>query len=85
MGRKPKFRPVVTRIKLNPEQAVLACTCVTAGYQTYAHNMRYTDLFNPSFEVCGRFPGNPRGIGIDVTCVAAGAGRTLVAASSGVS
>ncbi len=24
---KPKFNPVVTRIKLNPEQAVLACTC----------------------------------------------------------
>lgn len=24
---KPKFDPIVTRIKLNPEQAVLACTC----------------------------------------------------------
>lgn len=22
-----KFKPVVTKIKLNPEQAVLACTC----------------------------------------------------------
>ena len=27
MSRKPKFRPVVTRVKLNPEQAVLACNC----------------------------------------------------------
>jgi hypothetical protein len=27
---KPKFDPVVTRIKLNPEQAVLACLCWSA-------------------------------------------------------
>jgi len=27
MSRKPKFRPVITRVKLNPEQAVLTCTC----------------------------------------------------------
>lgn len=27
MSRKPKFRPVITRVKLNPEQAVLACSC----------------------------------------------------------
>jgi hypothetical protein len=28
MPRKQKFRPEITRIKLNPEQAVLACNCV---------------------------------------------------------
>ena len=27
MHRKPKFKPVITRIKLDPEQAVLTCTC----------------------------------------------------------
>lgn len=27
MKAKPRFNPVVTRIKLNPEQAVLACSC----------------------------------------------------------
>lgn len=27
MPRKRKFRPVITRIKLNPEQAVLSCDC----------------------------------------------------------
>jgi len=27
MPRKLKFRPVITRVKLNPEQAVLACAC----------------------------------------------------------
>lgn len=31
MQRKPKFTPVITRIKLNPEQAVLACSCYTRG------------------------------------------------------
>lgn len=27
MSRKPKFRPVITKVKLNPEQAVLQCDC----------------------------------------------------------
>lgn len=27
MSGKPKFRPIITRVKLNPEQAVLACSC----------------------------------------------------------
>ena len=27
MPRKPKFRPEITRIRLNPEQAVLTCEC----------------------------------------------------------
>lgn len=29
MTRKPKFKPVITRVKLNPEQAVLWCACHT--------------------------------------------------------
>ena len=31
MSRKSKFRPKVTRIKLNPEQAVLSCACYVYG------------------------------------------------------
>jgi hypothetical protein len=31
MSKKMKFKPVVTRIKLNPEQAVLACLCYGGG------------------------------------------------------
>ncbi len=27
MNKKPRFNPEITRVKLNPEQAVLACTC----------------------------------------------------------
>ena len=30
MAEKLKFKPVITRIKLNPEQAVLSCTCYSA-------------------------------------------------------
>lgn len=29
MSRRPKFRPEITRVKLNPEQAVLSCQCYT--------------------------------------------------------
>ncbi|MBL7069050.1 MAG: hypothetical protein ISS34_04260 [Candidatus Omnitrophica bacterium] len=32
MPRKPKFRPRITRVKLNPEQAVLFCSCSTLGW-----------------------------------------------------
>ncbi|MBU1523554.1 MAG: hypothetical protein KKG50_02700, partial [Candidatus Omnitrophica bacterium] len=30
-GRKMKFRPEITRVKLNPEQAVLTCNCFKIG------------------------------------------------------
>ena len=29
--KKKKFKPVITRVKLNPEQAVLTCNCYIAG------------------------------------------------------
>lgn len=32
MDKKPKFKPVVTRVKLNPEQAVLQCNCYNSGF-----------------------------------------------------
>jgi len=32
MVRKKKFKPVITRVKLNPEQAVLACDCYHSGF-----------------------------------------------------
>ena len=36
MAQKLKFRPVVTRVKLNPEQAVLFCACFTGLTQRNA-------------------------------------------------
>ena len=38
---KPKFKPEITRIKLNPEQAVLACQCYsTRRYASQASTSR---------------------------------------------
>ena len=31
MQQKLKFKPVITRVKLNPEQAVLSCGCYNSG------------------------------------------------------
>lgn len=31
MAGKPKFKPEVTRIRLNPEQAILLCICYNVG------------------------------------------------------
>ena len=31
MAKKLKFKPEITRVKLNPEQAVLSCNCLKAG------------------------------------------------------
>ncbi len=39
MHRK-KFKPIINRIKLNPEQAVLMCTCYNLGTQAVAGTYR---------------------------------------------
>ncbi len=31
MKKKARFNPEITRVKLNPEQAVLACSCYANG------------------------------------------------------
>lgn len=33
MAGKPKFKPEITRIRLNPEQAVVMCACYNLGRQ----------------------------------------------------
>jgi len=38
MPKKFKFKPVITRIALNPEQAVLACTCYDVGSKLSGSN-----------------------------------------------
>ena len=46
MAGKPKFDPEITRIKLNPEQAVLVCECyVYGGYGG--------DSKNSNTRICG--------------------------------
>ncbi|MFH1902398.1 MAG: hypothetical protein ABIK26_09125 [Candidatus Omnitrophota bacterium] len=60
-GRKMKFRPEITRVKLNPEQAVLTCNCFERGWTTNfvmsrAFNMTGT---HPHTTYCN-WEGDPR-------------------------
>jgi len=34
--KKKKFKPVITRVKLNPEQAVLQCSCWDSPFHSHA-------------------------------------------------
>ena len=49
-GRRMKFRPEITRVKLNPEQAVLTCNCYGEGWKT--------DFSGPRFIHFGTGPEN---------------------------
>jgi len=46
MSRKAKFKPEITRVKLNPEQAVLECPCWTASYIYDAGGRNKSDVCN---------------------------------------
>ena len=51
-GRKPKFRPRITRIKLNPEQAVLFCECFSGGRRS-THFHSYSNIpCTTSIHIC---------------------------------
>jgi len=68
MSRKPKFKPEIKRIKLNPEQAVLACQCFnTGGHWAVGHNnlagasqghCNPNQRQHPSFHRCGGAGGH---------------------------
>jgi len=55
---KPKFDPTVTRVKLNPEQAVLGCSCYNINRANNAASantsMRSICVQNSSRYVCNR-------------------------------
>jgi hypothetical protein len=61
---KPKFNPIVTRVKLNPEQAVLACSCYNARRVNTAASssasMRSICVRNSSTYVCNRTTNTTR-------------------------
>jgi len=46
---KPKFKPVITRVKLNPEQAILAC-CSNRGGKG---QIRGANQCNKASPTCG--------------------------------
>ncbi|MEW6170019.1 MAG: hypothetical protein AB1472_00415 [Candidatus Omnitrophota bacterium] len=62
MPTKPKFEPEITRIKLNPEQAVITCNCITTGYGTLTGRKSYsycgTSKGDLSFS-CSKTPNTP--------------------------
>ncbi len=47
MRKKKKFKPVITRVALNPEQAVLSCSCYS-GFK----NWTSTDTGSSQETVC---------------------------------
>lgn len=57
MPQKFKFKPVISRVKLNPEQAVLACFGYTSGW---AHDPYVTR--SNSYTVCAHPPVRATGV-----------------------
>ena len=49
---KPRFKPELTRIKLNPEQAVLSCSCYIYGYYNWGGQPNGYDTYGSGL-VCG--------------------------------
>jgi len=47
MPKKLKFKPSITRVKLNPEQAVLICSCYSAGMLRGAPLMYAGNVIGP--------------------------------------
>jgi len=56
MSRKAEFRPEVTRVKLNPEQAVLTCNCYNNG--SYGTSTRGRKDFRGICEAAARVLGD---------------------------
>ena len=52
MSKKPRFKPGITRVKLNPEQAVLACNCYTIGFVNYFGQPNGYDTLGEGPNVC---------------------------------
>jgi hypothetical protein len=55
MAKKRKFNPGITRIRLNPEQAVLFCECYDTGYRIA------TAPFQGAVSACGGDAFAPKG------------------------
>ncbi len=62
MPRKPKFRPKITWVKLNPEQAVLSCNCYNTGTHVTG-NTKWSSTWIPE-PACSGPPGSK---GTDLT------------------
>jgi hypothetical protein len=68
MPRKPKFKPVITRIRLNPEQAVLICSCWDGGLELTG-GVQYGTQGDKGCK------GSTKNIGYQGLCTASGMGQ----------
>lgn len=59
MPRKQKFKPSITRVKLNPEQAVLSCICYQTGLK-YVYSDIITNKGVMNYNYPGPICGNNR-------------------------
>jgi len=56
MAIKPKFNPKITRVKLNPEQAVLWCNCYDTGQRVHQFSFAGHCVYRvsgPGASLCG--------------------------------
>jgi hypothetical protein len=51
MPKKPKFKPRITVVKLNPEQAVLTCNCYSEGLRGSGYSEPEPSLWH-NFTLC---------------------------------
>ena len=58
MDSRPRFKPEITRIKLNPEQAVLACPCAATGRRVTSGPNDFSSDGVSHTQICG---GSNRG------------------------
>jgi hypothetical protein len=66
MSRKLKFKPKITQVKLNPEQAVLACVCYNQNYD-YQNTTKAKYSTGESKTLCDYW-GVPRNTTTGIVC-----------------
>ena len=85
MGSNKKFRPVISRIRLNPEQAVLSCSCYDNNTHTLPgirENLFYDFTMPQAFYICDIIHGwTPKGKFMECTGPAAPNGLLSVKAA----
>lgn len=64
MSKRPKFKPEITRVKLNPEQAVLSCCCHQRGAALHHYPRESITMYHVTHELrAAACFGQGRGVG----------------------
>ena len=70
MSKKSKFKPEVTKIALNPEQAVLTCDCFSLTIRRKWTTTYWLSTSNYPDQACNNVSDGVRGGGIWALCQA---------------